>query len=83
MFPFWSDVPLSAWLQISAMFVAIVCWMTGFLVTTPGARNSDPPRRMMPLSLLQQSLVTERCEGIMDWSQDLFTNWPVHWCAGC
>src|ERR1700733_9965327 len=32
---------------------------------------------MMPLSLLQQSLGTERCEGIMDWSQDLFTNWPV------
>ncbi len=35
MFPFWSDVPLSAWLQISAMFVAIVFWMTGFLATTP------------------------------------------------
>ena len=36
MFPFWSDVPLAAWLQISAMVVAIVCWLTGLLATTPG-----------------------------------------------
>jgi hypothetical protein len=36
MFPFWSDVPLAAWLQMSAMFVAIVCWVTGLLATTPG-----------------------------------------------
>jgi hypothetical protein len=36
MFPFWSDVPVSAWLQMTAMFVAIVCWVTGLLATAPG-----------------------------------------------
>jgi hypothetical protein len=36
LFRSWSDVPLAAWLQISAMVVAIVCWVTGLLATTPG-----------------------------------------------
>jgi hypothetical protein len=31
MLPFWSDVPLAAWLQIAAMFVIVVCWFTGLV----------------------------------------------------
>jgi len=33
---FWSDFPMTACLQITAMFVAIVCWVTGLLATSPG-----------------------------------------------
>jgi hypothetical protein len=35
MFPFWTDVPLSAWLQITVMFVAAVFWLRG-LLAAPG-----------------------------------------------
>jgi hypothetical protein len=35
MFPFWTDVPLSAWLQITVMFLAAVFWLTG-LLAAPG-----------------------------------------------
>jgi hypothetical protein len=35
MFPFWSDVPLTAWLQMTAVFGAVVCWVTGCLAA-PG-----------------------------------------------
>jgi hypothetical protein len=32
MFPFWADVPLILWLQMTAMFVAILGWFAGFWV---------------------------------------------------
>jgi hypothetical protein len=35
MFPFWIDVPLSAWLQIAVMFMAAVFWLTE-MIAIPG-----------------------------------------------
>jgi hypothetical protein len=35
MFPFCSDVPLTAWLQMTAVFGAVVWWVTGMLAA-PG-----------------------------------------------
>jgi hypothetical protein len=33
MFPFWADVPVTAWLQMTAILVGIVAWLASFMAT--------------------------------------------------
>ena len=33
MFPFWADIPLTAWLQLTAILVALAAWFTSFMGT--------------------------------------------------
>ena len=33
MFPFWADVPLTTWLQLTAVLTAIAGWLAGYVVS--------------------------------------------------
>jgi hypothetical protein len=33
MFPFWADVPLTAWMQMTALLAGMAAWLASFMMT--------------------------------------------------